>query len=58
MLVGVISLNFEVNGGALDAQGSQKLTRLLKLGDVMNLPILQFVDIRKPPYRSVFRILC
>ncbi|CRG91002.1 hypothetical protein PISL3812_08050 [Talaromyces islandicus] len=43
--VGVISLNCEVNGGALDAQGSQKLTRFLKLCDVMNIPVLQFVDI-------------
>ncbi len=47
MPIGVISLDCEVNGGALDAQGSQKLTRLLKLCDVMNLPILQFVDIRE-----------
>lgn len=45
--IGVISLNCEVNGGALDAAGSQKLTRLLKLCDVMNLPILQFIDVRK-----------
>lgn len=45
--VGIISLNCEVNGGALDAAGSQKLTRLLKLCDVMNLPVVQFVDIRK-----------
>jgi hypothetical protein len=45
--VGVISLNCEVNGGALDAAGSQKLTRLLKMCDVMNLPILQFLDVRK-----------
>jgi acetyl-CoA carboxylase carboxyltransferase component len=52
MPVGVISSNCEVNGGALDAQGSQKLTRLLRLCDVMNLPILQFLDIRKP-FRSV-----
>jgi acetyl-CoA carboxylase carboxyltransferase component len=44
--VGVISNNCEVNGGALDAAGSQKLTRLIKLCDVMNLPILQFLDIR------------
>ncbi|KAJ5482548.1 hypothetical protein N7475_001360 [Penicillium sp. IBT 31633x] len=43
--VGVISLNCEVNGGALDAAGSQKLTRLLKLCDVMNLPIVQFLDV-------------
>ncbi|KAJ5104806.1 hypothetical protein NUU61_002153 [Penicillium alfredii] len=43
--VGVISLNCEVNGGALDAAGSQKLTRLLKLCDVMNMPVLQFLDV-------------
>ncbi|EEH36279.1 propionyl-CoA carboxylase [Paracoccidioides lutzii Pb01] len=43
--VGIISSNCEVNSGALDAAGSQKLTRLLKLCDVMNLPILQFVDV-------------
>jgi Carboxyl transferase domain len=54
MPVDVVSLNCEVNGGALDAQGSQKLTRLPKLGDVMNMPILQFFDIRKPPY--LFRV--
>jgi acetyl-CoA carboxylase carboxyltransferase component len=45
--VGIISLNCEVNSGALDAAGSQKLTRLLKLCDVMNLPVLQFIDVRK-----------
>lgn len=44
--VGVASLNCEVNSGALDAAGSQKLTRLLKMCDVMNLPILQFIDVR------------
>ncbi|KIW73644.1 hypothetical protein PV04_01743 [Phialophora macrospora] len=43
--VGVISLNCEVNAGALDAGGSQKITRHLKLCDVMNLPIVQFVDV-------------
>ncbi|KAF7716439.1 Methylmalonyl-CoA decarboxylase, subunit alpha [Penicillium ucsense] len=43
--VGIISLNCEVNGGALDAAGSQKLTRFLKLCDVMNLPIVQFLDV-------------
>ena len=46
--VGVISLDCEVNGGALNAAGSQKITRLLKMCDVMNLPIVQFLDIRKP----------
>lgn len=45
--VGIISLNCEVNSGALDAAGSQKLTRLLKLCDVMNIPVLQFIDVRK-----------
>lgn len=49
--VGIISLNCEVNGGALDAAGSQKLTRLLKLCDVMNLPIIQFLDVRKLTFR-------
>jgi len=43
--VGVISLNCEVNAGALDTAGSQKITRHLKLCDVMNLPIVQFVDV-------------
>ncbi|KAK8036932.1 hypothetical protein PG991_001246 [Apiospora marii] len=44
--VGIISNNCEsATGGALDAAGSQKLTRHLKLCDVMNLPVLQFVDI-------------
>jgi acetyl-CoA carboxylase carboxyltransferase component len=45
--VGIVSLNCEVNSGALDAAGSQKLTRLLKFCDVMNLPIVQFVDVRE-----------
>ncbi|KLJ11270.1 propionyl-CoA carboxylase beta chain [Blastomyces silverae] len=43
--VGLISSNCEVNSGALDTAGSQKLTRFLKLCDVMNLPLLQFVDV-------------
>jgi len=43
--VGVVSLNCEVNAGALDATGSQKITRHLKFCDVMNLPIIQFVDV-------------
>ncbi|KAL4900206.1 hypothetical protein BDW74DRAFT_170975 [Aspergillus multicolor] len=43
--VGIISSNCEVNGGALDASGAQKLARHLKLCDVMNLPVLQFVDV-------------
>ncbi|KAI0104295.1 ClpP/crotonase [Nemania sp. FL0031] len=44
--IGIISNNCESHtGGALDALGSQKITRHLKLCDVMNLPILQFVDV-------------
>jgi acetyl-CoA carboxylase carboxyltransferase component len=43
--VGILSLNCEVNAGALDAAGSQKLTRHLKFCDVFNIPILQFVDV-------------
>ncbi|KAK7949058.1 ClpP/crotonase [Apiospora aurea] len=44
--VGIISNNCEsATGGALDAAGSQKLTRHLKLCDVTNLPVLQFVDV-------------
>jgi acetyl-CoA carboxylase carboxyltransferase component len=43
--VGIISLNCEVNAGALDALGSQKITRHLKFCDVFNIPVLQFVDI-------------
>lgn len=43
--VGIISLNCEVNAGALNAAGSQKITRHLKFCDVFNIPILQFVDV-------------
>ncbi|KAI3319782.1 ClpP/crotonase [Xylariaceae sp. AK1471] len=44
--IGIISNNCEsYTGGALDALGSQKITKHLKLCDVMNLPILQFVDV-------------
>ncbi|CAK4003914.1 Acetyl- carboxylase, carboxyltransferase component (subunit alpha and beta) [Lecanosticta acicola] len=42
--VGILSNNAELNTGALDAAGSQKLTRHLKFCDIFNLPILQFVD--------------
>jgi acetyl-CoA carboxylase carboxyltransferase component len=42
--VGVLSNNAELLTGAIDAAGSQKLTRHLKFCDVFNLPILQFVD--------------
>lgn len=43
--VGVISNNAEVATGALDAAGSQKMTRHLKFCDVFNLPLLQFIDV-------------
>jgi acetyl-CoA carboxylase carboxyltransferase component len=43
--VGIITLDPEVNAGAIDALGSQKVTRHLKLCDVFNLPVVQFVDI-------------
>ncbi|KAK3664557.1 hypothetical protein LTR22_004691 [Elasticomyces elasticus] len=45
MSIGVIANNPEVLTGALDAQGSQKITRHLKFCDIFNLPILQFVDV-------------
>jgi len=44
-LVGVVSLNCEVNAGALDALGAQKTTRMLKFLDVFNIPLVQFVDV-------------
>ncbi|KAL9084500.1 MAG: hypothetical protein Q9159_005196 [Coniocarpon cinnabarinum] len=44
--VGIIANNpTSSTGGALDAPGSQKLTRHLKFCDVFNLPLLQFVDV-------------
>lgn len=43
--VGVVSLNCEVNAGALDALGSQKITRHLKFCDIFNIPVVQFVDV-------------
>lgn len=43
--VGVMSLNCEIGAGALDAHGSQKMTRHLKFCDIFNLPIVQFVDV-------------
>lgn len=43
--VGIVSLNCEINAGALDALGSQKITRMLKFLDVFNIPLVQFVDI-------------
>lgn len=45
--VAILSNNCEVNGGALDAHGSQKLLKHIKFADVFNLPIIQFVDVRK-----------
>lgn len=45
--VAILSNNCEVNGGALDALGSQKLLKHLKFADVFNLPVVQFVDVRK-----------
>ncbi|KAL1629997.1 hypothetical protein SLS54_000856 [Diplodia seriata] len=43
--IGIVSLNCEVNAGALDSLGSQKITRHLKFCDVFNIPVVQFVDI-------------
>ena len=43
--VGIVANNAEVSTGALDAAGSQKITRHLKFCDVFNLPVLQFVDV-------------
>ena len=43
--VGIIANNAEVSTGALDAAGSQKITRHLKFCDVFNLPVVQFVDV-------------
>lgn len=43
--VGIVSNNCEVGAGALDAAGSQKLTRHLKFLDIFNIPLLQFVDV-------------
>ena len=43
--VGIISINCQINAGALDAAGSQKITRHLKFCDVFNIPIVQFVDV-------------
>lgn len=43
--VGIVSLNCEVNAGALDALGSQKIMRMLKFLDVFNIPLVQFIDV-------------
>ncbi|KXJ95613.1 carboxyl transferase domain-domain-containing protein [Microdochium bolleyi] len=43
--VGIVSLNCEVNAGALDALGSQKIKRHLKFLDIFNIPAVQFADV-------------
>ena len=44
--IGIIANNPESpTGGALDASGSQKITKHLKFLDVFNIPLLQFVDV-------------
>lgn len=43
--VGIVSMNCEVNAGALDAGGAQKCARHVKFCDIFNIPILQFVDV-------------
>jgi acetyl-CoA carboxylase carboxyltransferase component len=43
--VGIIALDPEINAGAIDAAGSQKLTKHLKFLDVFNIPLIQFIDI-------------
>ncbi|GAM85570.1 hypothetical protein ANO11243_035770 [Dothideomycetidae sp. 11243] len=43
--VGIVANDPATGAGALDAAGSQKLTRHLKLLDVFNLPLVQFVDV-------------
>ena len=44
--IGIVANNPEsATGGALDASGSQKITKHLKFCDVFNLPLLQFVDV-------------
>jgi acetyl-CoA carboxylase carboxyltransferase component len=42
---GIVSLNCEVNAGALDAAGAQKISKHLKLLDMFNIPLVQFVDV-------------
>lgn len=37
--------SLQVNAGALDALGSQKITKHLKFLDVFNIPLVQFVDV-------------
>lgn len=45
MPVGIVSNNCEVNAGAIDALGSQKVNKHLKFLDIFNIPLVQFVDI-------------
>jgi acetyl-CoA carboxylase carboxyltransferase component len=45
MPVGIIASDCEVNAGAIDALGSQKLTKHLKFLDMFNIPLIQFIDI-------------
>lgn len=42
--VGVLSSDCTVGGGALDALGSQKFARFVKLCDQFNIPLLNLVD--------------
>jgi acetyl-CoA carboxylase carboxyltransferase component len=43
--VGIVGDDGEVNSGALDSPGAQKLMKHLKLCDVFGIPIVQLVDI-------------
>jgi acetyl-CoA carboxylase carboxyltransferase component len=43
--VAIIANNPEVDAGALNSAGAQKIAKHLKLCDVMGLPIVQLVDI-------------
>ncbi|KAB8342981.1 hypothetical protein FH972_022575 [Carpinus fangiana] len=43
--IGIAANSPNANSGALDAAGSQKLSRHIKFCDVFNLPLLQFVDV-------------
>ncbi|KAF2152659.1 ClpP/crotonase [Myriangium duriaei CBS 260.36] len=43
--VGIVANDPATGAGALDAQGSQKLARHLKLLDVFNIPLVQLVDV-------------
>lgn len=42
--IGLITSNGQVNAGALDAAGCQKISKHLRLCDVFNLPIIQLID--------------